>query len=232
LFDCAGLVTSIENILDELTQQAAFEALRNSSVVIFCVDASKDNWSEDISVYRLIKKDAHRRRFDQVQTGEAGFDQIQPFGLVALLHVATKTDLLSEEQLPRCLVRLGELFGVEFLPISVKEGSGLKKLRKAIDRKIIESALGQIGDTARKARYEMQDTRYEIALTTRHRQAVTEAIESINQATDELKSGNEEVVAMMLRAAYRAISEIQSTAGGHVDEQILRTIFSRFCIGK
>ncbi|MFC1634772.1 GTPase, partial [Planctomycetota bacterium] len=38
LFDCAGLVTDVDNILDELAQQAAIEALRNSDVVIFGVD--------------------------------------------------------------------------------------------------------------------------------------------------------------------------------------------------
>ncbi|MHC4338430.1 MAG: GTPase, partial [Planctomycetota bacterium] len=35
LFDCAGLMESPSNILDELAQQAAIEALQNSSVVIF-----------------------------------------------------------------------------------------------------------------------------------------------------------------------------------------------------
>jgi tRNA U34 5-carboxymethylaminomethyl modifying GTPase MnmE/TrmE len=37
---------------------------------------------------------------------------------------------------------------------------------------------------------------------------------------------------MTLRAAYQAVSGIESAAGGHIDEQILQQIFSRFCIGK
>ncbi|MHC4556856.1 MAG: GTPase, partial [Planctomycetota bacterium] len=47
LFDCAGLLQKPEDILDELAQQAAVEALRNSDVVIFCTDVSKTEWLQD-----------------------------------------------------------------------------------------------------------------------------------------------------------------------------------------
>ena len=63
----------------------------------------------------------------------------------------------------------------------------------------------------------------------RHKQAVTEAISNLSESINELKVGNEEVTAMMLRATYKAISEIEQQ---HVDDQILEQIFSRFCIGK
>jgi len=46
LFDCAGLVLEPDGILENLARQAAVEALRNSSVVLFCVDASKADWVE------------------------------------------------------------------------------------------------------------------------------------------------------------------------------------------
>ncbi|MBA7643276.1 tRNA modification GTPase MnmE [subsurface metagenome] len=68
-----------------------------------------------------------------------------------------------------------------------------------------------------------------VALTARHRQAVTEAIENVSESINELKAGNDEVTAMMLRAAYQAVSDIERE---HVDEKILENIFSRFCIGK
>ena len=54
LFDCAGLLTNPENILDQLAQQAAIEAIRNSAVVVFCVDISKERWSEDFQIRRLL----------------------------------------------------------------------------------------------------------------------------------------------------------------------------------
>jgi hypothetical protein len=52
------------------------------------------------------------------------------------------------------------------------------------------------------------------------------------QAVDELKAGNDEVAAMMLRTAYNALSDIEQPRRAGVDEQILDRIFSRFCIGK
>ena len=58
---------------------------------------------------------------------------------------------------------------------------------------------------------------------------MTEAIENVRQAVTEVRRGNEEVVAMVIRAACEAISGIEQQ---HLDEQVLDRIFSRFCIGK
>jgi tRNA modification GTPase len=198
LFDCAGLMRQRHNILDELAQQAAIESLRKALVVVFCVDASKKDWSEDITIRKLIEPKT-------------------------LIPVATKCDLLSEEMLANRIAELNKLFNVEFLPTSAETGIGLEQLRKTIDKKLIELALGRgfEGQVAEQASG--------VALTARHRQAVTEAIENIEESVNELKAGNDEVTAMMLRAAYEGLSSI---AQQHVDEQILERIFSRFCIGK
>jgi tRNA modification GTPase len=192
LFDCAGLITATENILDELTQQAAIEALRNSSAVVFCVDVSKADWAEDISIRRLIEPEI-------------------------LIPVATKSDLLPEKMLADSIAELNKLFDAEFSPASAATGLGLEQLRDAIDKKLIRISLG--GDECGTD---------SIVITARHRQTVTDAIENISQAADELKAGSGEVAAMLLRAAYQSISGI----GQHVDEEILDRIFSRFCIGK
>jgi tRNA U34 5-carboxymethylaminomethyl modifying GTPase MnmE/TrmE len=68
-----------------------------------------------------------------------------------------------------------------------------------------------------------------LALTARHRQAVTEAIEQIAQAIAEVNRGNEEVAVLMIRAACQLISQIEQPP---IDEQVLDRIFSRFCLGK
>jgi tRNA modification GTPase len=143
-----------------------------------------------------------------------------------LIAAATKSDFLEENVLAERLCMLNRLFDTDFLATSAKTGKGLALLRETIDRKIIELA---VGGAKPKARYEIRDTKYEIALTSRHRQAVVEAIESVGESINEVRAGNDEVGAMMLRAAYQAISNI----GQHsVDEEILERIFSRFCIGK
>jgi len=222
LFDCAGLtrytiLDSRLSTLDELAQRAAIEALRNSSVVVFCVDVSKNNWSEDIAIRKLITPKV-------------------------LVSVATKCDLVSQEVLENRVASLNKLFAADttlrssaslcstrFLPISVKTDVGLEQLQETIDRKIIEMATGV---TEKHTRYAIRDTRYEIALTARLRSALTLAIENISEAINELKAGNDEVATMMLRAAYQGICDIEQPAHWQVDEQILEKIFSRFCIGK
>ncbi len=203
LFDCAGLISETNNILDKLAQQAAIEALRNSSLVVFCVDVAKAGWSEDTLIRKLIES------------------QI-------LIPVATKSDLLSEGELAGNLSKLNELFGTEFLPISVQTGAGIESLRETIDSKIVELTVGMGG------RAQVSEQISTIALTTRHKQAVVEAIENISESINELQAGNDEVTAMMLRAAYQDVCDIESATGcpGQIDEQILEKIFGRFCIGK
>ncbi len=242
LFDCAGLTPSLvarcsshrsratgdgpRDVLDELAQQAAIEALRNSAVVVFCVDISKADWSEDISIRELIYSSCveHDAYCVKENTQYAICD-------TKLIPVATKCDLVSERVLSNRLAELNELFGIELLVTSTETGDGLELLRETIDRKIIELEPGF--ETAKSdATPLFESTQSSVALTARHKQAVTEAIENVSESISELRAGNDEVAAMMLRAAYQAISGIESAAGGHVDEQILEQIFSRFCIGK
>jgi len=217
LFDCAGLIQSPTNILDELAQQAAVEALQNSSVVIFCVDISKPDWAEDIAIRELI----------------------DPKVLIA---VSAKSDLLSKDESAKRLSRLNDIFDTGFLATSAETGTGMALLKDTIDGKLIELALGkgsQPHSFAAGVPSAKQDTAGVVALpegmlciTARHRQRAREAIENVSESISELKTGNDEVAAMMLRAACQAISDIESASGGSIDERILDDIFSRFCIGK
>jgi tRNA modification GTPase len=197
LFDCAGLIVKADNILDEFAQQAAVKSLQDSSIVVFCVDISKADWVEDISIRELI---------------EPKF----------LIPVATKSDLLSEGILANRIAKLNKLFSVDFLPTSVETGVGLERLRDTIDEKLIEIAIGGTS-------HEPRVTGHGLALTARHKQTVTEAIENVGEAINELKADATEITAMLLRAAYQSISDIEQQ---HIDEEILERIFSRFCIGK
>ncbi len=201
LFDCAGLVTEAESILDQLAQRSAVEALGNSDLVIFCADISKDDWSQDKAIRKLIA----------------------PRDTAAVIAVATKCDLLSKEDCLDGLERLKVLFGRTFLPTSAKTGAGLDGLKRKIDKKIIALTAGQIAKVGSEPRQSS------IALTARHRQMVTEAMENISASIAELRAGNDELAAMMLRSAYQGLCDIQRE---NIDEKILENIFSRFCIGK
>jgi tRNA modification GTPase len=193
LFDCAGLLIKPEDILDELAQQAAIEALRNSNAVIFCIDIAKTEWSEDTAVRKLIEQKI-------------------------FVPIATKCDLIPDQLLPDRLAALNETLGTDFLPTSAQTGFGIEILRQTIDSKLTE-------------KFEVPRTGG-VALTARHRKAVTDAIGQISESVDELSAGNDEVAAMMLRAAFQAVSDIEQPGTAHIDEQILGQIFSRFCIGK
>jgi len=248
LFDCAGLTphqlfasgrgmptpnsqcpysgsigAGPNNILDELTQRAAIEAIQNSSAVLFCVDVSKADWVEDAAICELLNK-----------------FEISP----AVIAVATKSDLLGKDELTGCLRRLEGAFDIEFVTTSSKTGAGMELLREKIDGKLIEQSMAtastawgwqssKSGATIPKLLGFEAATHESLqgaaVLTARHKQAVTDAIENISESIIELKAGNDEVAAMLLRAGYQSISNIE---GEHVEEQILERIFSRFCIGK
>ncbi|MHC4125687.1 MAG: tRNA modification GTPase [Planctomycetota bacterium] len=139
-----------------------------------------------------------------------------------ILAVATKCDLLKGDLSAEKLTRLKKLFSVEFLLTSAETGAGIDQLKRLIDKKIVDILFSG-------TRQGPQEQQGHIALTARHRQAVTEAIESIDQSVDHLKGGNDEICAMLLRTAYQAVSNIQQK---NLDEHILDNIFSRFCIGK
>jgi len=200
LFDCAGLLAEPEGILDELSQTAAIEALRNSSVVVLCVDISKGDWTEDIAVRKWIDASI-------------------------VIPVATKSDLLDEDALAERIAMLEGLFSLEFMPVSAVSGCGIERLPEAIDRELAEPM-------QRRPMPFSEGAASHLALTARHRRAVTEAIENIDQALHGFEADGTEVTAMMLRAAYQAISAIEQPQCVEVDEQILERIFSSFCIGK
>ena len=133
------------------------------------------------------------------------------------IYAATKCDLLTAGDTGEKLVLLKQLFGRDFAATSSKDLSGLEKLKKLIQQNIIT----QTSDTAEAAE--------KTALTARHRQAVAEAIKNIENACAELAQNNEEVAAFVLRSALQNLASFEAE---HIDEAILETIFSRFCIGK
>ncbi|MBN1509902.1 MAG: 50S ribosome-binding GTPase [Sedimentisphaerales bacterium] len=122
LFDCAGLIpvapppsgVSVEpsrgrlGYIDDLAQHAALEALRNCHVVLFCVDLTKTDWSEDVAIRALI----------------------QPRELIC---VATKSDLLRTDELPDKLSALSRVFNADFLPTSAETSHGLDSLLDAVE---------------------------------------------------------------------------------------------------
>ncbi len=218
VFDCAGLMSEPHDIIDELAQGAALGALRHSSLILFCVDASSgeqaggaeaDSWREDQRLWSMV-------------CGS---------GREEIVGVAAKCDLCGERALGRRLAVLGELFGREFVAVSSQSGAGVDSLRAIIGSKLVDGWAGSGSGGAEQAR--LSDVAGgALGLTVRHRRAVGNAIENAGQAAEELGLGNDELAAMLLRAAYEDLGEIDRPGAGHLDERILDEIFGRFCIGK
>lgn len=194
LFDCAGL--SVQGakggVLEELAQQAAIEALNTAQLVLFCVDIAKSGYAEDIAISKLI----------------------EPSEIVL---VATKSDLLSDEELQAKVTELNTLFGHDSIATSTVNGMGLEDLPRLVDETIIRQ---------RGASTEADER---IAITERHRRSVQEAIKNLTEAENEISAGNDEVAAMLLRGGYQELTGIERQT---IDEEILERIFSNFCIGK
>ena len=192
LFDCAGLEAEPSNVLDELAQTSAVESLNSASVVLFCVDANKADYSEDIAALEFLKTDE-------------------------LVIAATKCDLVEPGELESRLSRIGGLFESAVIVTSSKTGEGLVQLKGFID------------NTLTRLRAGSQESAEKIAITQRHRQVVAQAVVNLSEAESEITAGNDEVAAMLLRAAYGVLSGIEQES---IDEAVLERIFSRFCIGK
>ena len=199
LFDSAGILCNADGIIEKLSCSAALEAISKSDLAVFCVDVSKKTSELDEDI--AVRHLINPKR---------------------VLAVAAKADLLEKSALDERLEELARFFGMAFLPTSAKTGFGIETLKAAID-KILSESLNVCGEASVAA-----ETAGVAALTARHKNGVCEAIENISQAVREIQAGNDEIAAMLLRAACGSIGDIEQ----NIDDAILENIFSRFCIGK
>ncbi len=121
-----------------------------------------------------------------------------------MIPIATKVDLLKDRDMPKVA-----------LMTSAKTGEGIEKLRE-----IIASRLKSLS---------VSEDSSKTMITQRHTMSVKAAIEEIARALQEVIKASPETASMYLRGAWDALAPIESEP---VDEAVLNSIFSRFCIGK
>ncbi|MFP3904612.1 MAG: tRNA uridine-5-carboxymethylaminomethyl(34) synthesis GTPase MnmE, partial [Armatimonadota bacterium] len=126
--------------------------------------------------------------------------------------------VMNKEDLPTA-VQSGEVEQLTDAPtvwVSAKEGTHLQELEKAVASTVWEGKTGGSGET--------------IVTNVRHKNALQRAAEALRRAEDACEEGySEEFIASDLREALHALGEI---VGKFLPEELLDTIFSRFCIGK
>jgi tRNA modification GTPase len=129
------------------------------------------------------------------------------------LVVLNKMDLPLKADLDSFKKKMDSL---RFVKVSALTGEGIEDLQQAIGDLIL---LGGAGDTASN-----------IAPNLRHTLALSAASESFQKALHNIKSDLPlEIIAADLTSGLEALSEI---TGEQSSEELLDTIFSRFCIGK
>ena len=126
-----------------------------------------------------------------------------------IIAICTKTDKVSDAG------RYGAIFGVEFIDVSIRCDESIARLKAEISSNI--ASLGNTGEQI-------------LAVNKRHYDSVSLCLEDVYKAADLFRIGDEELAALMLREAYTNISDIDEQK--NIDEKILDTIFSSFCIGK
>jgi len=119
VFDCAGLLAEAKRrtIVDQMAHQASVEALRQAAVVVFCVDAAKNDVANDAAMLAQI-------------------------GAGHVICVATKADCVGQGKLDQRLAALRDAFGTDFLAVSSQSGQGLTGLKSAIETQLLAMRSG------------------------------------------------------------------------------------------
>ena len=143
-------------------------------------------------------------------------------GNPAVILIATQQDKLRDEALDQREEKLTALFAKPPLSVSSQTGHNLTALTSRLEQEL------QRVHAAGSSPLQGPGVENTPFLTLRHRQSLTEAIDSIDAAIQELELNQGEIAAMMIRAACQALGDIEQ----HIDEAVLDRIFSQFCIGK
>lgn len=119
LFDCAGLLAEDKRrtVVDRMAHHASVEALKQAALVVFCVECTKEDITEDADMLRQI-------------------------GAKHVLFVATKADRVDEADRAARLAGLSDVFGAEFTVVSSHTGEGLAALKTAIQSQLLHIRSG------------------------------------------------------------------------------------------
>lgn len=99
------------------------------------------------------------------------------------------------------------------IAVSAKTGNGLDKLKKLIAER-------SFGDIALDKAYVVEE---------RHYAALLKAAKALKSATENLETLTLDIIAVDLKDAWYALGEI---TGETANEEIISTVFSKFCVGK
>jgi tRNA modification GTPase len=139
---------------------------------------------------------------------------------VNILLIGTKYDALSPSEGAVSPSRLTSCFGQQVLPISVVSAHNIEMLRSKLDDLLAQSTQAHSINLDAPSNTSL--------LTERHKHDIQDVLSHLDNAMSSANNGQDEIVAMSLRAACQGLGEMEQP----LDEQILDHVFSRFCVGK
>ena len=118
LFDCAGLLNQQQStLINQLSHEASMTALNKAAVVLFCVDAGKEDITADLQMRQQV-------------TAES------------VIYVLTKVDAIAADDSQRKHTVLQEIFDAEFILTSSTTGAGLDELKNRIREMVLQRRRG------------------------------------------------------------------------------------------
>ena len=205
--DTAGIRDTAETI-EAIGINRTYSTIERASVILLMLDATRPGtFGESFG--------AIASRLNHVPSTHSGISER------TLLILLNKADLLSEPEIPAMLTSADDLARrkglspTRTLAISARNRLGLPEITAAL-------AATAVAHTT--------DTSATLVTNLRHYQALQKALEALTRAREALLAGvSTEFVTQDIREALHHIGEI---CGEVTSEEVLATVFSRFCIGK
>ena len=205
--DTAGIRDTAETI-EAIGINRTYSTIERASVILLMLDATRPGTFEE-------SFGAIASRLNHIPSTHSGISER------TLLILLNKADLLSEPEIPAMLTsaedlaRRKGLSPTRTLAISARNRLGLPEITAAL---------------AATAAAHTTDTSATLVTNLRHYQALQKALEALTRAREALLAGvSTEFVTQDIREALHHIGEI---CGEVTSEEVLGTVFSRFCIGK
>ena len=205
--DTAGIRDTAETI-EAIGINRTYSTIERASVILLMLDATRPGTFEE-------SFGAIASRLNHVPSTHSGINER------TLLILLNKADLLSEPEIPAMLTSADDLARrkglspTRTIAISARNRLGLPEITAAL---------------AATAVTHTTDTSATLVTNLRHYQALQKALEALTRSREALLAGvSTEFVTQDIREALHHIGEI---CGEVTSEEVLGTVFSRFCIGK
>lgn len=206
--DTAG-IRSTDDRLEKMGIERTLSCIARAQIIIHMLDASQLRGANDSA-------SAHASLYGTSRLADSG---LLHCGLSANTSHSPEFTLRPDQRLLKVVNKLDTMPGLELpdevIGISAKRGEGIDTLRKALRASIDTEALYQ-GDP--------------VISNSRHYEALNAAGEALSRALGALGDGTPSD--LLSEEIRQVIYHLGAITGEITNEEVLRNIFSKFCIGK